>query len=160
MLAQKDIQGQLTHSDRDSFEKRLEEVWKPEMEKCKLIPDFDEKIYCMSEVVHGITRAQDIANLTVYGAFFKEDPQASQDSRWESILLLDDANAVFLGVTDYRYDPEFYMRSGYVESKADSFKRRWNNVKWGYKDLKKRSEADRKAARKHMEKQYGKDWNK
>jgi len=151
----------LTRADRDEFEKQLEEVWKPELEKCKLIDDFDEKIACMSEVVHGLTAAQDLANLTVRGVFFKNDPQASKDSRWEAVHLLDDANAVSLGVTNAKYDPEYFMKWGYVEEKADSFRRRWQRI-WSNditKTLEARTDEDRAKAVKEMDEKEP-DWRK
>jgi len=139
---------QLTRADRDRFEKQLKEVWSPEMEKCKLIKDFDERLECKSEVIHGISVAQDLVNLSIRGDFFKSDPEASKDSRWEVVHMLDDANAVFLGVSEARYDPEYFMRWHYVEPKAESFGRRWRRVLWNHMDesedkLKKRTEEDR-----------------
>ena len=77
----------LTRNNRDDFEARLKAVWKPEMERCKVLKDFNEKITCMSEVVHGLTESQDIANLTVRATFFNEDPEASKDRRWEAVTL-------------------------------------------------------------------------
>jgi len=152
----------LDKADRDRFEKQLKEVWGPEIEKCKIIEDFDERVECKSEVLHGISASQDLVNLSVRGDFFKSDPEASKDSRWEVVHMLDDANAVFLGVSEARYDPELFMRWHYVEPKADSFCRRWRWVLSNHKDesedkLRKRTEEDRAES---IEKYGAEEWEK
>jgi len=153
---------QLTRADRDRFEKQLEEVWKPEIKKCNLIENFDKRLECKSEVLHGISDAQDLVNLSVRGDFFTSDPEASKDSRWEVVHMLDDANAVFLGVSEARYDPELFMRWHYVEPKADSFCRRWRRVYWNHMEesedkLRKRTDEDRA---KSIEKYGAEEWEK
>lgn len=141
---------------REKFEDALETVWKPELEKCKLIEDFDERLACKSEILHGISVAQDLVNLNVHGDFFSSDPQCSKDSRWEVVNMLDNANAVFLGVSNAEYDPERFVERGhYVEEKADSFCRRWRRILWNSQDtsenkLKKRTEEEKVKSRQDM----------
>lgn len=155
---------QLTHADRDRFEKQLEEVWKPELEKCKLVEDFDKRVACKSEILHGISVAQDLVNLGIRGDFYRNDPKASQDIRFRVANLLDNANAVFLGVSDARYDPEQFLEIGYVEPKADKFCSRWRRILFNSYEpedlrVKKRTDEDRAKAVKEMD-EKDPDWRK
>ena len=123
------LRAYLNHGNREEFEAKLKAVWKPEMAKCKAIPDFDEKIGCMAEVVHGISESQDIANLTVRGMFLDSDPQTSRDRRWHAANILDDANAMYLGITNARYDPEYFTRPGdYVKRKFETLSDKWRHM--------------------------------
>ena len=138
----------------------FEELAKRVLAQLDTIPDFEERIAAKSRLVNAISQAQDVANLSIMGDFQKNDPACSKDSRWEPIHMLDNANAVFLGVTNARYDPEIFMRSGYVPEKADKLCSRWALIKWhadknprnlylGGKPW-KRTEAERAEARREF----------
>jgi len=152
----------LARADRDRFEKQIKDVWRPEMEKCDIVEDFDKRVACKSEVLHGISESQDLVNLGIRGEFFRNDPNASQDIRFHVANLLDNANAVFLGVSEARYDPEQFLEVGYVEPKADKFCSRWRRILFNSYEredtrIKKRTEEDRA---KSIEKYGVEKWEK
>lgn len=156
------VKGKIARMTAEELEGALKDVWKPEMEKCDLIDEFDERIECKSEILHGISVAQDLVNLNVHGDFFRSDPQCSLDSRWEAVNMLDNANAVFLGVSKYSYDPKFFLQEGdYVENKADKFCSRYRRLLWNREEpperqLKKRTEKEKAESIKAM----GPEWKK
>lgn len=124
-----------------------------EIEKCDLVEDFDERLACKSALLHDVSVVQDIVNLNIMGDFRKEDPECSKDRRWESVHFLDDANAVFLGVSEYRFDPKYYLPPGYVDEKAARFCSRRYDIKDENErgELKLRTEEDKARSRAPLE---------
>lgn len=90
-----------------------------EIEQCDSIEDKEKRIACKVSLMRDITEAQDIVNLNIRGEI-----DDSRDSRWLPIHLVDDANAVILGVTQERYHPG-HLKDGYVGRKVDNFTRKW-----------------------------------
>lgn len=132
-----------------SYSNIYEDLAREELERANSIEDFEERLEVKTDIVHRLSEAQDIANLSIRADFFKADPDASQDSRWEAIHMLDDANAIFLGVTNARYDPEIFIRDGYVPEKANSMIDRWSRIKYRQMDgdTRKRTEEEREKSR-------------
>lgn len=89
--------------------------------KCKKIDDKEKQIDCMYQTLHDITRAQDITNLTL-----REIIDNDEDPRWIPIHIVDNANAIILGITDHRGRPKPIIASGgYVEEKVNSLRDKW-----------------------------------
>lgn len=103
-------------------ENKFLELARSRLKQCDAMDGFDTVLQCKSDLLYEVSEAQDIVNLNIRGDFFNKDPEASKDSRWEMVHLLDNANAVFLGVAKARYNPEICWREGdYVYSKAHKF---------------------------------------
>lgn len=132
-----------------SHSNTYEELVKEELERIDSVEDFEERIEAKSNLVHRISEAQDIANLDIRGEFYKNDPSASEDSRWEAINMLDSVNAIFLGVSSARYDPKYFIEWGYVPEKMGSLISRWYSINRKNEEglLRKRTEEEREKSR-------------
>lgn len=95
-----------------------EEHIREEIKKCDLIADFDGRLACKSELLHKITQFQDIVNLDIMDDFRRTDPTCSRDQRWVPVHIVDNANAVILGISQQRFDPKTFWHEGsYVYEK-------------------------------------------
>jgi hypothetical protein len=148
--------GQMIQGGEKLAEK-LETIRKKEIAKCDTIDDFDRRLACKSDLLYRVSEMQDLVNLNVMGDFSKTDPQCSKDVRWEAVHLLDNANAVFLGVARDRYNPSiFYTEGSYVENKANKFCGRVGTIAWEQSlpeeyRRKVRTEAEKEESRRLME---------
>ena len=99
------------------------------IEKCKKIDDKETQTDCMYETLFNITRAQDITNLTI-----REFINNSEDPRWIPIHIVDNANAIILGISERKGNPKSIIRhGGYVEEKVNSLEDKWNMLRSKYK---------------------------
>ena len=99
------------------------------IEKCKKIDDKETQIKCMYETLFNITKAQDITNLTI-----REFINNSEDPRWIPIHIVDNANAIILGISERKGNPKSIIRhGGYVEEKVNSLEDKWNMLRSKYK---------------------------
>ena len=95
-----------------------EEDIRNEIKKCDLITDFDSRLACKSKLLHKITQFQDIVNLDIMADFRRTDPNCSRDRRWIPVHIVDNANAVILGISQHRFDPKAFWHEGsYVYEK-------------------------------------------
>ncbi|MCX6821619.1 MAG: hypothetical protein NTW30_02450 [Candidatus Aenigmarchaeota archaeon] len=97
-------------------------------EDCNDIEDFEKRITCKTEKLHVLTRVQDIMNLNIIGEFHKKFPSLDEERRWIPMHMVDNANAIILGITDARYRPDIFWHQGsYVKEKMDSLEsKRWS----------------------------------
>lgn len=96
--------------------------------KCKKIDDKEKQIDCIYHTLHDITRAQDITNLTL-----REIIDDDEDPRWIPIHIVDNANAIILGISENRGNPKSTIRSGgYVEEKVNSLRDKWGMLRLKY----------------------------
>lgn len=97
--------------------------------ECKKIDEKEKQIDCMYETLYGITKAQDITNLTI-----REIINNSEDPRWIPIHIADNANAIILGISEHKGNPKsITMRGGYVEEKVNSLSDKWYMLRAKYK---------------------------
>ena len=93
-----------------------------EINKCNKIDDKEKKIDCIYKTLHNITKAQDIVNLTI-----RKIIDDSEDLRWIPIHIVDNANAIILGISELKGNPKSIIRSGgYVDEKVNSLNNNWN----------------------------------
>lgn len=98
--------------------------------ECRKIKNKNEQIDCMYETLHNITRAQDITNLTI-----REIVNDSEDPRWIPIHIVDDANAIILGISERKDNPKSIIRrGGYVEEKMNSIRDKWGMLRWMHEE--------------------------
>lgn len=94
--------------------------------KCKKLGDKEAVISCVFDALHDVTKAQDIANLIIRGII-----DDSNDPRWLPIDIIDNANAVILGISERKGNPKHLTElGGYVDEKMDSLRDKWNTLKW------------------------------
>lgn len=96
--------------------------------ECKKVDNKEKQISCVYETLHSITEAQDIVNLTI-----REMVDNSEDPRWIPIHITDNANAVILGISSHKGNPETIIKTGYVEEKVVGLYSKWNTLNWKYK---------------------------
>lgn len=95
------------------------------LKECKNIGNREKTISCIYKTLHEITRAQDIVNLTL-----REVIDDDKDLRWIPIQIVDNANAIILGISDHKGNPKFITQSGgYVEEKINSLVNNWNALR-------------------------------
>ena len=78
-------------------------------------------------MLYDITEAQDVTNLTI-----RKEIDNSEDPRWLPIHVVDDANAVILGVSRNKGNPKQIIEEGYVDDKMNGLNSKWTNLKWEY----------------------------
>lgn len=89
-----------------------------EIKKCDLIKNFDDRLVCKSRLLHKTTEFQDIVNLDIMSDFSRTDPKCSKDPRWIPVHIVDNANAVILGISKDKFNPKTFWREGsYVHDK-------------------------------------------
>lgn len=100
------------------------------IKNCEKMSDKEKQIKCVYEILHDITEAQDIANLTI-----RKIVDNSEDPRWLPIHITDNANAIILGISDARGNPKLITRSGgYVEEKVHGLYSKWNALRWKHEE--------------------------
>ncbi|MBE3122237.1 MAG: hypothetical protein IMZ58_08545 [Thermoplasmata archaeon] len=102
-----------------------------EINKCDKISDFDDRLKCKSALLHEITEVQDVTNINILKDMDASLPDATTDPRWIPAHMVDNANAVILGITDGRFRPDIFWHTGsYVKEKMDSIiSKQWLLIK-------------------------------
>lgn len=96
--------------------------------KCKQIDDKEKQIECIYKHLNDVTQAQDIINLTL-----REIVNDDEDPRWIPIHIVDNANAIILGISDHRGRPKpIVATGGYVEEKMNSLRDKWSMLRSKY----------------------------
>jgi len=98
------------------------------LNECSRIVDFNERIGCKAKVLHAITEFQDHANLSIMSDFRNNDPGCSTDDRWIPVHIVDNANAIILGISRNRFKPSLFMSEGYVKEKMESLIDKWRMI--------------------------------
>ena len=111
------------------MKEEMNEILQKETAICNKITDFNKRLSCKSKLLYQVTEIQDYANLDIMGDFRDSDPGCSQDNRWYPVHIVDNANAIILGVSKSKFDPKYFMREGYVEEKTDALYDKWRYIK-------------------------------
>ena len=123
----------MTNVSKDKDKNKEEEeviLARDKMKKCEKMSDKNEKINCVYNILHDITKAQDIVNLTIYKMINDEE-----DPRWIPTLMADNANAILLEISQLKGHPQSMTRSGgYIEEKVNSLNNRWYSLLSKYKN--------------------------
>ena len=99
------------------------------LEVCKAIKDKEGKIDCMFKLLHNITTAQDIVNISILKTI-----DNSEDPRWIPTHMIDNANAIILGISRNKsYPKNIVPRGAYVDEKIDSLNSKWFNLIMKYR---------------------------
>ena len=98
---------------------------KKKLDTCKIIKNKEEKIDCMFKLLYSITRAQDITNLSIIGSIDND-----KDPRWTPSHMVDNANAIILGISQRKgYPKNIVQEGGYVDEKMNSLNYKWFMLK-------------------------------
>lgn len=81
------------------------------------------------ELLYKITEEQDKVNLTLMGYMRDTDPNCSKDERWIPIHMVDNANAIILGLARNKGRRKAVVSEGYVGEKVDRLNSRWFEIK-------------------------------
>ena len=101
-----------------------------EMENCNAIKDFDDRISCKSKILYKVTELQDNINLNIMADFRKSNPRCSEDKRWLPVHMVDNANAIILGISRNNFNPRRFIREGYVDEKIQALYNKYLRVKY------------------------------
>ena len=108
------------------MKEKINKILQEEIKLCNKINDFDKRLVCKSKLLYQVTEIQDYANLDIMSDFRESDPSCSNDPRWVPVHLIDNANAIILGISRNKFDPKYFLREGYVKEKIDSLNQNYN----------------------------------
>jgi hypothetical protein len=91
-------------------------------EDCEKL-DRESAIACKFDVLYKITAEQDRVNLSLL-RYLNED----EDPRWTPIHMIDNANAIILGLSRNKGNPQAIVEELYVKEKVDSLNTRWLHI--------------------------------
>lgn len=111
------------------MKEKINKVLQEEIKLCNEIKNFDKRLDCKSKLLYQVTEMQDHVNLNIMDDFRKTDPNCSTDKRWMPVHMVDNANAIILGISRNKFDPKYFMREGYVEEKVDALNARWRDIR-------------------------------
>ena len=103
---------------------------KEEIKNCDKITDKDKRLACKFDLLYKVTEVQDHVNLDIMGDFRRTDPRCSKDERWYPVHMIDNANAIILGLSRNKGRPKAILREGYVEEKVDALNSKWVHIRW------------------------------
>lgn len=113
--------------EKTTIKEKLLPLLNGEIRKCSNINDFDDRLKCKSKLLYEITEVQDVTNLDIMKDMDHSLTDASEDPRWVPAHIVDNANAIILGITDARFRPDIFWGAGkYVPEKLDSI----NSKQW------------------------------
>jgi hypothetical protein len=98
---------------------------KEERDKCKALPNKEDQIECIFDLLFKVTTAQDHTNLTIRSILDDDE-----DPRWIPIHIIDDANGVILGISRNRGKPELVVSEGYTGEKMRHIIDKWSMMNW------------------------------
>ena len=101
-----------------------------EIKNCDKIADKEERLACKFDLLHKVTELQDRVNLNIIEDFRRTDPSCSKDDRWYPLHMIDNANAIILGISRNGGRPGPVLREGYVEEKVNALNSKWTRIKW------------------------------
>lgn len=88
----------------------------------------EHRINRMFDDLYKVTSKQDVLNIGIMKAIDDDT-----DPRWKVVHMIDNANAVILGASRNKGDPDAIVSEGYVGDKIDSLNAKWMNIRWGVK---------------------------
>jgi len=89
----------------------------------------EERINCMFDALYKITSEQDILNIGIIRTLDDDT-----DPRWEPLHMIDKANAIILGISRNKGNPQRILKEGYVEEKVDRLSSDWRWILLKYGD--------------------------
>jgi len=122
-----DIQGEMEIGSIMNYFHNLKEIYERRMSECDKKAKSD-KIRCMFDFLYDLTKIQDVVNIRIMKAIDNE-----QDPRWIPIHIIDNANAIILGISRNIGDPKTIVEEGYVEDKLKRLESRFDWIKMIYK---------------------------
>ena len=102
---------------------------KNEIKSCDKIADKEKRLACKFSLLYKVTEMQDHVNLNIIDDFRRTDPNCSKDERWYPVHMIDNANAIILGISRNKGRPKPILREGYVEEKVNALNSKWIYVK-------------------------------
>lgn len=102
----------------------MKENFKERYLNCRKIDDKRKMNSCIFEVLHDITELQDNIQLGI-------DNDVDYSTRL-SMNLVNDANAIILGISKEQGDIKKFIRDFYVEEKVESTIKHWNYIVHDY----------------------------
>jgi hypothetical protein len=115
----------------EEFKIKIEKLKEIEMQNCNRFDNKNAIINCKFGVLHAITEIQDYVNLDI-----RKTLDNDRDKRWYPIHIIDDANAMILGISRAKGIPRTIFIDKYVEDKFYALHNKWdkfislNNDEW------------------------------
>jgi len=94
----------------------IKDIFSREIKKCDIIEDKDARIQCKINLLRDITKIQDYVNLNTI-----RDLDNSDDDRWIPLHMIDNLNAIILGILEHNARSEPISHDRYIKSKRSAF---------------------------------------
>ena len=107
----------------------LKNIYNKIMAECEDIKDKNERISCKLDVLYRITELQDWININTF-----RDLDDMDDPRWIPLHMIDNANAIILGIARNKAYPDRIIKEGYVNEKINSLEGKWFEINYRYKE--------------------------
>lgn len=109
-------------------DKKSEINIKEELERCDAKRDKEKILSCKFDVLYRVTEMQDSVNLNLIKTLNDDT-----DDRWIPSHMMDNANAIILGISRNRGRPKQIIQEGYVDEKVNSLNNKWFGITWRHK---------------------------
>ena len=106
----------------------LIDVYRKEMEKCNNINDKEKRLECKIDLIRGITKLQDYANLNTI-----RDLDDENDSRWVPLHMIDELNAIILGILEHDAKSEYIRNDNYIKNHKSYFEDMYIQITGDYR---------------------------
>ena len=95
-----------------------------EMSECDKKNGINNVLACKFDKLYEITQYQDLINLNIMKTLNDDT-----DERWYPIHMVDNANAIILGISRLKARPKPILRELYVSEKVDALNDKWVHIK-------------------------------
>jgi hypothetical protein len=104
-----------------------------EVKACDKLPR-EEALKCMYEVLHEVTKEQDVVNIHLHTYLKETSGQDVVDPRIWAALMADNANAIILEVCNNHGRPKMIVGAGFVKEKIGSLNSNWDMLNYDAQD--------------------------
>lgn len=115
--------------ERKAVTQGVRDLYDGRMDACKeIFPDDNDKMVgCMLNELYSVTQVQDGMNIRI---FMEELEDHSRNDKWSPLQMIDNANAIILGISRVNAKPKYVASKGdYVEEKVGSLNDNWRNTR-------------------------------
>jgi len=102
----------------------LKEAIRKGIQGCDSLQNKEDIIACKFKLLYEITEVQDTININLMKTLNNDT-----DERWYPIHMMDNANAIILGISRNKGRPKSILIEGYVKEKTDALNEKWNYIK-------------------------------
>lgn len=108
--------------------KDMMDAYHNELKKCNSIDNKEKRMQCKLDLILKITKLQDYANLNTI-----RDLDDMNDDRWIPLHMIDELNAIILGILRNNAIPESIARDRYIKNHKSYFEDMYIQITGDYR---------------------------